>query len=330
MSPVGASERLARLLALVPWVASHEGPTVAEVCARFSVSEEELLADLNLLFMCGIYPFTPDALIDVELQDGRVWVRYADWFRRPLRVTAPEGLALLAAASAASAFAGADRDGALASAMGKLESVLGAGEGGGERELSEIVEVDLGPASQGTLDLLREAAGKGKKVRIDYYSFGRDGRAVRMVHPWSVFSTAGQWYLRAWCEEASAERLFRVDRIADASSSDQHFPPEEIRAHEGQERGRTALFEGSPDDPLVVLDLAADARWVAERYPRERLEELPGGVWRVSLRVGNRPWLERLLLRLGPSATLAEGDPEVRRAAARRVLARYVADGPAS
>ena len=50
--------------------------------------------------MCGVYPYTPDALIEVDLDGGRVWVHFADWFRRPLRLNAPEGLALVAAARA--------------------------------------------------------------------------------------------------------------------------------------------------------------------------------------------------------------------------------------
>jgi hypothetical protein len=46
----------------------------------------------------------------------------------------------------------------------------------------------------------------------------------------------------------------------------------------------------------------------------------------VRLRVSARPWLERLLLRLGPDARVAEGDPGVAPQAAARVLARYRAE----
>ncbi len=95
MSRPAAQDRLARLLAVVPWVAARDGPVIAEVCQRFQVTEQDLLDDLDLLFLCGVYPFTPDALIEVDVADGRVWIRFADYFRRPLRLTAPEGLALL-------------------------------------------------------------------------------------------------------------------------------------------------------------------------------------------------------------------------------------------
>ena len=44
-----------------------------------------------------MHPFTPDALIEVELGDDRVRIRYADWFARPLRLTASDAARLLTA-----------------------------------------------------------------------------------------------------------------------------------------------------------------------------------------------------------------------------------------
>ena len=91
MPRVSADDRLRRLLALVPWVAAHDGPTVDEVCTRFGCTEQELVEDLDLLFLCGLYPYTPDVLIETDIADGRVWIRYAEYFSRPLRLTPDEG-----------------------------------------------------------------------------------------------------------------------------------------------------------------------------------------------------------------------------------------------
>src|SRR5205823_10799188 len=97
MSPrSGADERLRRLLALVPWVATHDGPHIEDVCARFGTTERELLDDLDLLFLVGVHPFDPGSLIEVDVDEGRVWIRFADWFARPLRLTPAEGLSLVA------------------------------------------------------------------------------------------------------------------------------------------------------------------------------------------------------------------------------------------
>jgi proteasome accessory factor C len=76
----------------------------------------------------------------------------------------------------------------------------------------------------------------------------------------------------------------------------------------------------------VVLELQPDARWVAEYYPVEQVDD-DGSCLRVTLAVTARPWLERLLVRLGPSAKVVDGPDDLRHAAsdaAERILARYV------
>jgi proteasome accessory factor C len=47
----GAADRLPRLLALVPYLLAHPGVRIAEVCAVFDVTERQLRADLDLLFV---------------------------------------------------------------------------------------------------------------------------------------------------------------------------------------------------------------------------------------------------------------------------------------
>ncbi|HET9077828.1 MAG TPA: WYL domain-containing protein [Acidimicrobiales bacterium] len=313
MSREPAEARLGRLLAIVPWIAAHDGPTIEEVCRRFGVGEKDLLADLNLLFMCGVYPFTPDVLIDVNIADGRVWISMADYFRRPLRLNPQEALALVSAGRAFLGVPGADPDGALATALDKLENVLGVGPG-------EALEVELAEIAPGVLDTLRAAVGEQRRTRIGYYSFGRDGHSTRVVHPWQVFNSAGQWYLSGWCENVSAPRTFRLDRITAIETLPDTFDtvaPEPGRA--------PAPYSPDPDDARWVLELDPPAHWIAEQYPNEAVESGPGPVLRVTLRTGSRAWLERLLLRAGPDARVVEGDPSVAPAAATRILARYQA-----
>ncbi len=314
MSRVTAGERLQRLLSLVPWVVARDGPRIEEVCARFDLAEEDLLADLETVFLVGLHPFSPDELIEVVIDDGRVWIRYADMFARPLRLTPGEGLALVAAGSGLLASPGAEPEGPLARGLAKLAAVLGV-------DPARALEVDLGRLSATTFDLLQAAVRERRQVEIDYYTFGRDERTRRTIEPWRVFSDGGQWYVVGHCHQASGERVFRLDRISDARPLPDTFtlPADEPPA---------AVPGPAPGDSRVVLDLEPAGRWVAEAYPVEEVVDRGGGRLRVTLRVGARPWLERLLLRLGPEARLVEvdprlGGPEVGAEAARRVLARY-------
>jgi proteasome accessory factor C len=312
MSREGADARLGRLLAVVPWIAAHDGPSLEEVSGRFGVSEKDLLADLNLLFLCGVYPFTPDVLIDVHIADGRVWISMADYFRRPLRLNAQEALALVSAGRTFLAFPDAGPDGPLAGALDKLDRVLGLGSG-------DTLEVELAAVDAGVLAGLRAAVEKSEKVRINYYSFGRDERSVRVVHPWRVFNSGGEWYLQAWCENVDAERLFRVDRIEELAGTGAVFDAPSAPARPGP----PGVYHPQPDDPVWILDLDPPAHWIAEQYPNESVEQREGGVLRVTLRAAGDAWLERLLLRAGPYGRIVGGDAHVGRDVAVRLLARY-------
>lgn len=310
MSPVvPADQRLRRLLALVPWVASQDGPRIEDVCVRFGCSEDEVVADLGLLFLCGVHPFTPDTLIDATVEDGRVWIRFADWFARPLRLTPAEGLALVAAGKALLAVPGTDPEGPLARGLAKVAAVLGV-------DPDEAVGVELGVAPPEVLAALQLASADHRQVEIEYYSFGRDAWAHRVIDPHQVFNAAGQWYVAGWCHLARADRVFRVDRTRSATVLWSAFEP---RAPAPQ----PPVFTARPDDPLVVLEVAPEASWVAEEYPVEGVDELGGGRRRVRLRISEQAWLERLLLRLGPEARVVEGDAALAAVAAARVAGRY-------
>ena len=77
--------------------------------------------------------------------------------------------------------------------------------------------------------------------------------------------------------------------------------------------------------PQVTLRLRPPARWVVERYPVDRVETDRRGVTTAVLPVASRPWLERLLVRLGPDADVVAPDDwrDLAATTAQTVLARY-------
>ena len=312
-----ASDRVARLLAVIPWIAAHDGPTLDEICTRFNVTRRKLLDDLEVLMMVGVPPYTPDTLIDVTIEGDRVWLRFADVFARPLHLTPEQGLALVAAGSASQNLSGDDDGGPLASALAKLAQVLGV-------EPGEAVSVTLGETRPAVLDALRTASAEERSARIDYYAYGRDERTTRKVDPHAVFAHRGAWYLGAYCHMAEAERLFRVDRVVDVVVLDETFEPPPDAG--GADRSSAPIILG-PDVPRVTLEAPASAAWVAETYPVDEVTELDDGRLRLRLGVTARPWLERLLVLLGAEARIVESDdPELVDAAgqaARRILDRY-------
>jgi proteasome accessory factor C len=76
----------------------------------------------------------------------------------------------------------------------------------------------------------------------------------------------------------------------------------------------------------VTLHLAPGAEWVVESHPHESATQRKDGSWEVVLPVSEPAWLERLVLSLGPDATVV-APPELvdlGAAAAARLRARYV------
>jgi proteasome accessory factor C len=307
-----SADRLQRLLAMVPWIAGNDGPTVDDVCARFDLSPAQLAADLEVMWLVGLPPYTPDALIDVVQEGDRVWIHYADVFSAPQRLTPDQAVALLTAGASVLALPGADPEGALARGVDKLAAVLGV-------DADQVLDVDLGGTDPQVLDVLRTGVAEHRRVHLDYYSFGRDERRERDVDPYLLHAEDGALYLLGHCHVAGGERRFRVDRIASAAVLETTFEPPS--AIEG-----VTVFEPEDGDPRVTLDLAPEAAWVAEAYPVEAVEPLDGGHLRVTLAIAAEPWLARLLVALGPLAEVVDGPDDLRsagRRASQRILARY-------
>src|SRR5262245_4805447 len=257
--------------------------------------------------MIGVPPYSPGDYLDVdEDPDGGVTIRLAEHFRRPLRLTAAEGLALLAAGRALLAVPGSDPHGPLATALDKLEAAL---------ELPGLV-VDVGEPDQ--LAAVRDAVAAHARIEIDYLS-GKDELTTRRIDPEVVFYATGQWYAGAHCHLARDERMFRVDRIRAIRPTGETFEP----GATGFETGE--VFRPHADDPRVTLRLAPGAAWVPEAFPAEAVTERADGSLDVVLAVSETSWLERLLLRLGPEAEVLEPSTlrDTGAAAARRILNRY-------
>ena len=129
----------------------------------------------------------------------------------------------------------------------------------------------------------------------------------------------------------SDRRLFRLDRVEAAEVLEtpvsEHAALAPLDLSEG-------IFRPSPDDLLAEVRLAPAARWVAEYYPVESVEEVDhpsgggGGELVVRLRVSDPQWLVRLILQLGGDARLVEPAGLVAEVheAARRTLGGYKVD----
>ena len=302
------------MLALVPWLAANSPVRVDEVCERFGLDRRALLADLEVLPYVGVPPYSPDTMIDVDLDDDLISIRLAQPFDRPLRITPAQALALIAAGHHIRQIPGVDETDPLQRALSKLARALGVDP--------EQVHIDLGGGSAEARATILDAIARGRRVEIDYYAHGRDERSLRTVDPYQVVADDGSLYLFGWCHRSDGVRVFRLDRISSVTVLDQ---PAEAAPDDLEWEG----FRFGEELPRVTLELTRRARWVAERYPIDRAEEAADGHLTVTLAVAAPAWLERLLVTLGPDARVVSGPPELIHAgvtAAARILARYGED----
>lgn len=291
-----ATDRMPRLLALVPYLQARPGIKIDDAARDFGVAPKQLRKDLELLWMCGLPGYGPGDLIDLSFEGDTVTVTYDAGLQRPLRLTGGEATALLVALRALAETPGVVDAAAVHRAIAKIETAAGAAQPSGVVMGHGVRE---GEATARTRQIVGEALQQGRALRIQYYTASKDQITDRVIDPMRLLIVQAIGYLEAWCRHAVGVRLFRLDRIDRVDVLDE---PAAAPAHAQPTDLSDGVFSARADHPTAELVLAPDARWVAEYYPCEELAELDGGRLRVRMSYGDESWMVRLLLRLGAHA----------------------------
>ena len=312
-----ARDQVARLLRLVPYLHARDQVSLDEAAVALGVPADQLDKDLRVLFLCGLPGGYPDDLIDVDLDalegEGVIRVSNADYLARPLRLTPTEASAIIVALRALRSGAGGETREVVDRALGKLE-----GAAAGSTPLVDPGDDD--PAPLALRMKLEDAVRRRRQVRLTYYVPARDEESERVVDPHAVVSHHGVAYLDAYCHSAEAPRLFRLDRVHEATVLDT-----EVITEPSEPRDLSDGVFGGEEATRVTLHLQPQARWVEEYYSVEDVRPRPDGSSEVDLLVGDERWLQRLLLRLTPYAAVVapahygDGASET----IRRALAMY-------
>lgn len=304
-----AGSRLARLLALVPWLLTHDGVTIGETAQHFGVTEAELERDLWLLVVSGLPGHGPDQLVDIDFwDDGVIHVIDPQTLDRPLRLTPEEAMTLLITLRTLAQVPGIEDRVALHGAMAKIETALGTAHDSGS-----VPDVDLG-LSREVGRIIDEALLTEGGLQITYRSGTRDDVTIRVIAPLQVEVVDGVAYLEAWCSLAEGVRTFRLDRIITAQPADRpSAPPDdmEVRGPRQSPPAESALLAVEPTD-----------RWIADVHAgatTEGTDDVGRTLVRVPLH--SREWVIGLVLGLGGAATVVSPPELVTAVADRAALA---------
>ena len=183
--------------------------TLEEFAARLGMSPKETVRYIDKINLgCG--DNLPGLYIDYDPQASTVTPRrLGTALDRPLRLTAPEARALLAALETV----GIAPDDPLSA---KIEGAFPALDRAGIEAIEQGV-----PTSEGTARILAtmtRAAEDSRAVVIRYRGLNDERPAERTVEPLSLSydDTEHAWYIRAWCRSSQGWRTFRLDRISSA------------------------------------------------------------------------------------------------------------------
>lgn len=285
------TRRLTRILLLIPYAIKHPGVSVDELSSKFAIDRAELVEDLNLLFMCGLPGYGPGDLIDVDFDSGFVYVRMADYFAAPLRLTPVEALTLYAGGAAMASMPEMAEADALRRALTKLGTALGTTDEG-----SAVVDVRFEADPSDHLKAVQDALAAHRRVRLEYLSVSSGEITTRDVDPWTLYAALGRWYLIGLDNRSSEERMFRVDRIKSAEVLD---APAEVPA-DFDPNAYSGAFRDRPGQPTASFEISPRAaRWFEEYYPVRAATTLPDGWRSIELAYSKPQWMAALILSLG-------------------------------
>ena len=240
-------ERFRRLLFLLSYVARHGNkgmPVERAYKAAGYETEREFNDAIRFVNMIGPPGGSPDEYMQVDVENGRVYVAIPSGFSRPPRLTFAEAAALL---SAEGPFRHQEDD-VLTSALEKLRQAVPPECKPALEEHARVAGIQASEHSKWH-QVLDDAIARRMEVTLQYYSPARGKAGARVVEPRMLFTQSGRWYLAAWSIKDAKEKLYRLDRVMDAQVGARCF---------GQHKGssttaQTVLFADADLHPEIEV-----------------------------------------------------------------------------
>jgi predicted DNA-binding transcriptional regulator YafY len=209
--------RADRLFQLLQLIRGRRLSTADFLAKRLEVSVRTVYRDVADLQLQGV-PIEGEAGVGYRLGSG--------FDLPPLMFTQKEANALAASVRMAQAWLDPAMAGDAEAAWSKIFSVLPAAARAAAESLPLYAPVrEADAATQGSLQLLREAIGARRKVSVQYRDAAGQA-SERVLWPLGCFYWGAVWTLGAWCETRQDFRGFRIDRIVSAEVLEARFASE--------------------------------------------------------------------------------------------------------
>ncbi|MFC1530272.1 helix-turn-helix transcriptional regulator [Gemmatimonadota bacterium] len=300
---MSSADRLNRILGMIPYLLQNQGVALMDLSEEFQVRPAELLRDLQALSNCSYGPFGSAEVMDAYIENDRVHIWAGEHFKRPLSFTPGELMALRTAVSLMLEHTDAKETRALARAY---RTISGDQEEKADRATAfkGKIGVDASPAlSAEIFSTFERGVLENRKVRISYFTEQRGSISERVISPYKMVNSDGQWYVVGFCERAEGIRTFRVDHVRAADLGGEHFEvPDEFRLEDHFTHG--VYVETESEEKILVRYLSPVALLVIEEEGRGR----PGrdGSVTLSYQTSSPRWLLQRVLSYGEAAEIIE------------------------
>ncbi|MFZ9741371.1 MAG: WYL domain-containing protein [Candidatus Nanopelagicaceae bacterium] len=280
-----AALRAIRLLDLVPYIVAHPGISITELAKVFSISRDEVLKDLNLLFLCGLPGYTPLELIDISFDEESVVIR------DPQNLAAPRNLNESEALIARIALAALEESTPKTSAAYLQIIAL-------REKIAEAFSSSI-PASaitftldkeRATLEAIENAIKQELDLEMTYNNVTKDSSSRRSITPISIIAEDKRTLVSAYCHSAKALRTFNLAQISEVSTK------------ERSTRTDLERLEDSRGSSAEVIIKSEDSRFLSENA--SSLKELSKSCYQID--IFQPEWIVRSVLAGADSLELAK------------------------
>ena len=287
MNISAGGKRLERLLKIIPFLQANGGIKVEDAAKIFEVTEEQLISDLNLIWLCGLPGYSHLELIDVSFDSGFITITNADTISEPMSLTIEEGAALLLAIDNLMNIT-PDKDlEILRSLREKLLAILTWKDSSKSGSKTYPPQTSAQPVLP---KILKAIDNSDDALEVNYYSAAADEFLCAQVIPINIYNRNAFTYLLAYSIMKNEYLIFRLDRISDVDL---------IAKPESFHNLPAPQYPGSETGEEVIIELLPEALWFIEKWGLKNLEfDEKRSAYVGAVKVFNRQWLIRAAISL--------------------------------
>jgi proteasome accessory factor C len=219
-------------------------------------------------------------LVDIDFEDGFIYVRNAQNFDRPVTLNRLEANALLGGLTYLKAVTVPDNVARIDALISKISDAA--------NRAGAPFEVVGHQVSSSFVTALRHAI--DNKLRLEIvYSSGTGEVSTRVIEPQRMEALNDVLYVAAWCQLKNGTRTFRLDRIVELNSSDA------LSTNSMEVQAQVEVAGAVQATVLTTIEALEDFSSV---HILSQVKQ-PDGRWLVELTVGSLTWLAGLILASG-------------------------------